>query len=93
MSILVVEVVARGLLFAADRNVTVTDRGGTTSQPIQQAKVLRWPRDDVLFGYVGAATAFPGYPRGATVPKGIRPPFAPLPGRAAPPPPPRSGGT
>lgn len=55
MSILVVEVVAEGLLFAADRNMTETHQDGTTSQPIQQPKVLRWPRDDILLGYVGAA--------------------------------------
>ncbi len=56
MSILVVEVVSEGLIFAADRNITVTLADGANMQPLELQKVLRWPRDDVLLGYVGAAS-------------------------------------
>jgi hypothetical protein len=42
MSILVVEVVSEGLIFGADRNITVT-REGITTQPVELPKVLRWP--------------------------------------------------
>ena len=56
MSILVVEVVSEGLIFAADRNITVTMPDGATTQPEGRPKVVPWPRQDVLLGYVGAAS-------------------------------------
>lgn len=56
MSILIVEVVSEGILMAADRNITHTAEGGATSQPEAQDKVVRWPREDVVLGYVGAAS-------------------------------------
>jgi hypothetical protein len=56
MSILVVEVVSEGLIFAADRNITLEDSSGNVSRGTPQPKVLQWPRKDVLFGFVGAAT-------------------------------------
>lgn len=56
MSILVVEVVSQGMIFGADKNITQTFPDGRTVQADPQRKVLRWPNDDVLFGFVGAAT-------------------------------------
>jgi hypothetical protein len=56
MSILVIEVVSEGLIFAADRNITMQHASGSVSRGTPQPKVLRWPKDDVLFGFVGAAT-------------------------------------
>ena len=55
MSILVVEFLSEGLLFCADRNITATYSNGITTQKSQQPKVLRWPTDKYLFGFVGAA--------------------------------------
>ncbi len=62
MSILLVEVVPEGILFGADRNVSwstqqvqkgnlVINNLGHTQRP----KVLRWPGQKALLGYVGAA--------------------------------------
>ena len=56
MSILVVEVPSEGLIFGADRNLTTTHADGTTAQDTQWPKVFKWPKDDILFGFVGAAT-------------------------------------
>lgn len=55
MSILVVEILSEGLLFGADRNITSTYPEGKTEQKIVQPKVLKWPTDKFLFGFVGAA--------------------------------------
>lgn len=55
MSILVVEVVSEGMIFAADRNITEPLEGGDHWQPEVTRKVLRWPSDDILLGYVGVA--------------------------------------
>lgn len=59
MSILVVEVVPEGILFGADRNITETrHRGSSPTVEIhgqnQRPKVIRWPRNLALLGYVGA---------------------------------------
>lgn len=56
MSILVVEVLSEGLLFGSDRNITTTYAGRFTTQETQQPKVLRWPNDNYLFGFVGVST-------------------------------------
>lgn len=59
MSILLVEVVPQGILFGADRNITETRQGVGLLVEIhgqsQSRKVLRWPRNRALVGYVGAA--------------------------------------
>lgn len=59
MSILLVEIVPQGILFGADRNITVTRRDAGSLVEIrgqsQRRKVLRWPRNRALLGYVGAA--------------------------------------
>ena len=59
MSILLVEVVPQGILLGADRNITETRTSGGASIEIhgqsQRPKVLRWPRNKALVGYVGAA--------------------------------------
>jgi len=55
MSILVVEILSEGLIFGADRNITSTFPNGSTSQKCKQPKVLRWPDENHLFGFVGAA--------------------------------------
>ena len=64
MSILVVQILPQGIIFGADRNVTETSTdvitGGTTTikhiyGQSQRPKVLRWPNNKALVGYVGAA--------------------------------------
>jgi hypothetical protein len=55
MSILVVEALAEGLVFGADKNITTTYADGRTDQKNKRSKVLKWPNDDYLFGFVGAA--------------------------------------
>jgi hypothetical protein len=55
MSILIVEVLSEGLIFGADRNITSTYGSGQTVQEYQRPKVLKWPNDETLFGFVGAA--------------------------------------
>ena len=63
MSILVVQALYEGLIFAADRNVTSTSiqetRDGRTiyvnQGQTQRPKVLRWPNNKALIGYVGVA--------------------------------------
>lgn len=63
MSILVVQALYEGIIVGADRNVTQTSiretRDGKTAYMIkgqsQRAKVLRWPNNRALIGYVGAA--------------------------------------
>jgi hypothetical protein len=60
VSIFVGEVHAGGIVFAADKNVTMThfdDQGEVVSE-VQDlgSKILRWPKSKALFGYVGSAT-------------------------------------
>ncbi|OHB74522.1 MAG: hypothetical protein A2Z25_05755 [Planctomycetes bacterium RBG_16_55_9] len=55
MSILVIEVLHEGLIFGADRNITTEYGDGTTTQERQSSKVLKWPHNKCLFGFVGAA--------------------------------------
>lgn len=55
MSILVVEALSEGLIFGADRNITLTYPNGSTSQKCRRPKVLKWPDKNHLFGFVGAA--------------------------------------
>ena len=55
MSILVFEVLSEGLLFGADRKITVTRADGSTGQEGAQTKVLKWPTEKYLLGFVGAA--------------------------------------
>lgn len=56
MSILAVEIVSEGMIFGADRNTTITTYpGGSTRQGTPQQKVLKWPNNNVLFGFVGNA--------------------------------------
>jgi hypothetical protein len=61
VSIFVSEIVAEGIVFAADKNITWTyaDRDGEPVASVQDvgAKVLRWPRQKALLGYVGRAEA------------------------------------
>lgn len=60
MSILVCEVLPIGIVLAADRNVTITssDRQGNAISQVQDlgSKILRWPKNRALLGYVGCAT-------------------------------------
>src|SRR6266446_5158035 len=60
MSILVCEVLPIGIVFAADRNVTITrfDNQGSAVSEAQDlgSKILRWPKNKGLLGYVGCAT-------------------------------------
>jgi len=60
VSILVCELLPAGIVFAADKNVTITtsdDQGSVVSE-VQDlgSKILRWPRKRALLGYVGCAT-------------------------------------
>lgn len=62
MSILVVQLVPEGILFAADRNITTsvkqkTDEGSLVVEgQSQRPKVLKWPNQEAIIGYVGAGT-------------------------------------
>lgn len=56
MSILVVEIVSEGMIFGADRNITVTYTDGRANQVVPQRKVVKWPNNNTLLGFVGAAT-------------------------------------
>ena len=53
MSFLIIELTSRGLIFGADRNVTTTYSDGTKIQKKQTEKVLKWPNDKALIGFVG----------------------------------------
>jgi hypothetical protein len=59
MSIFVAEMLPDGIVFAADKNLTLpfVDRTGTALGGVQElgSKVLRWPRSTGLLGYVGLA--------------------------------------
>jgi len=60
MSILVCHVLPIGIVFSADKNVTIKkldDQGNVVSE-VQDlgSKILRWPRNRALLGYVGCAT-------------------------------------
>ncbi len=52
-----VRVVAEGILFATDRNVTVQLPGATASRvgQSQRPKVLKWPNREVIIGFSGVA--------------------------------------
>lgn len=64
MSILVVQALYEGIIFGADRNITRTSiqrtEDGNTIYVFQgqsqRLKVLRWPNNKALIGYVGVAT-------------------------------------
>ena len=67
MSILLVEVVPQGMIFGADRNITLSrpliSSDGTQTEYSeeflgysQRPKVLRWPQRKALIGYVGAGS-------------------------------------
>jgi hypothetical protein len=68
MSILVVEVLPDGIIFGADRNITITERPTPkfndgwkeasiviTHGQSQRPKVLKWPNKKALVGYIGEA--------------------------------------
>jgi hypothetical protein len=59
MSIFVGEVLADGIVFAADKNVTISriDDTGRVISTVQDlgSKILRWPKHKALLGYVGCA--------------------------------------
>lgn len=55
MSLLVIEALSEGIIFAADRNITLATIGKGTEQVERQAKVLKWPNNKAIIGYVGAA--------------------------------------
>jgi len=64
MSILLVQVLPQGIIFGADRNVTLTQHRLIQGENIaiqiihgqnQRPKVLRWPNRRALVGYVGVA--------------------------------------
>lgn len=57
MSILIVHLVPEGILFAADRNITVTKQSGgyVLRGQTQRPKVLKWPNREAIIGYVGEA--------------------------------------
>lgn len=53
MSFLIVEITSKGLIFGADRNVTITYPDGSKDQNTKTEKVLKWPNDKALIGFVG----------------------------------------
>jgi len=60
MSILAIEVLPEGIIFCADRNITITRTTGIGVSTLlevrtqtQRPKVLRWPNSKALAGYVG----------------------------------------
>ena len=57
MSIFVGEVLADGIVFAADKNITISklDGQGNVVSTVQEpgSKILRWPKRKALLGYVG----------------------------------------
>jgi hypothetical protein len=57
MSIMAVRVVAEGILFATDRNVTVELPGASATRvgQSQRPKVLKWPNREVILAAVGLA--------------------------------------
>jgi hypothetical protein len=55
MSILIVEVLSEGLIFAADRNITASYLDGTSKQTDRRPKVLKWPNERAMVGFVGVA--------------------------------------
>lgn len=55
MSTLIAYILPQGIIFAADKNITVTPAGGGPSYQKKGAKILRWPSSDALVGYVGLA--------------------------------------
>ena len=55
MSFLVIEVVSKGIIFAADRNVTTTYSDGSENQNKKIEKVIKWPNNKAIIGFVGQA--------------------------------------
>jgi hypothetical protein len=59
MSIFVSEILPEGIVFAADKNVTISklDAQGKVVSEVQDqgSKILRWPKRKALIGYVGCA--------------------------------------
>lgn len=55
MSFLVIEVLSKGIILAADRNITTTYTDGSEDQSVKRQKVLKWPNDKAIVGYVGQA--------------------------------------
>lgn len=53
MSFLIIELTSKGLIFGADKNVTTTHPDGTREQKKKTEKVLKWPNDKALVGFVG----------------------------------------
>jgi len=51
VSILIVELLDCGIVFGADQNVDIPNQ----DDPNKEIKIFKWPREDVLFGYVGVA--------------------------------------
>ncbi len=55
MSILITELLSKGIVFGADRNLTESNSSGMSHQKRQVTKVIKWPNDKTLFGFVGVA--------------------------------------
>ncbi len=55
MSVLVVQALYEGLIFGADRNISTEYANGSMDQNVKRPKVLKWPNEQTLFGYAGAA--------------------------------------
>jgi hypothetical protein len=55
MSTFIAYLLADGIVFAADRNITVSDQRGVSLYQEEAPKIFRWPTGDALVGYVGAA--------------------------------------
>src|ERR1022692_3464189 len=58
MSLLIIEVLPQGIVFAADRFITVTTRDGADPQLLYcgqdtGSKILKWPHGKALIGAVG----------------------------------------
>lgn len=53
MSFLIIDLTSKGLIFGADRNVTTTYPDGSQNQNKKTDKVLKWPNDKALIGFVG----------------------------------------
>jgi len=53
MSFLIIELTSKGLIFGADKNVTTTYSDGTKNQNKKTEKILKWPNNKALIGFVG----------------------------------------
>lgn len=63
MSVLSIHIVPQGIIFAADRNITIQRYFGNEKQPTsipygqtQGSKILKWPNNKAIVGAVGAAS-------------------------------------